>query len=71
MEDQVALLYGAGKGFVNDIPTVRLQEWARGFISFLHEKYASIPEAIASSGQLSDDSKKQLDAALAEFNKSF
>jgi F-type H+-transporting ATPase subunit alpha len=71
MEDQVALLYGATKGFVNDIPTVRLQEWARGFIGFLHEKYASVPESIASSGQVSDDVKKQLEAALAEFNKSF
>jgi F-type H+-transporting ATPase subunit alpha len=71
MEDQVALLYGAGKGFVNDIPTVRLQAWARGFIAFLHEKHASIPESIASSGALSDDVKKQLDAALTEFGKSF
>ena len=45
MEDQVALLYGAGKGFVNDIATSRLQNWARGFIDFLHEKYPSIPES--------------------------
>ena len=70
-EDQVAILYGATKGFVNDIETSRLQNWARGFVAFLHEKYAGIPQAIAQSGQLADDTKKQLEAALTEFNKSF
>ena len=71
VEDQVALLYGATKGFVNDIPTNRLQAWAKAFVAFLHEKHASVPETIASSGQLSDDVKKQLESALTEFNKSF
>jgi F-type H+-transporting ATPase subunit alpha len=69
--DQVALLYGATKGFVNDVPTPRLQEWAKGFVDFLHEKYAAVPESIAQSGQISDETQKQLDVALAEFNKSF
>jgi F-type H+-transporting ATPase subunit alpha len=70
-EDQVAILYGATKGFVNDIETSRLQNWARGFIAFLHEKYGSVPQTIAQTGQLSDDTKKQLEAALTEFNKGF
>jgi len=70
-EDQVAILYGATKGYVNDIPTARLQEWARAFVSFLHEKYADIPQSIASTGQLPDEIKQKLDAALTEFNKSF
>ena len=70
-EDQTAIIYGATKGFVNDIPTARLQNWARGFVTFLHEKHAAVPQAIAQSGQLSDDTKKQLETALTEFNKSF
>jgi F-type H+-transporting ATPase subunit alpha len=71
MEDQVAILYAATKGYVNDIPTARLQNWARGFVGVLHEKHPEIPKAIADSNQLSDDVKKQLDVAIAEFNKSF
>jgi F-type H+-transporting ATPase subunit alpha len=71
VEDQVALLFAATSGAAIDVPTARLQEWAKGVISYLHEKYASIPQGIASSGQLSDDAKKQLAAALAEYNKSF
>jgi len=70
-EDQVAILYGATKGYVNDVPTVRLQEWAKSFIDFLHQKYAAVPESIASTGQMSDDVKQKLEAALTEFNKSF
>jgi F-type H+-transporting ATPase subunit alpha len=71
MEDQVAIIYAATKGFVNDIATPRLQNWARGFIAYLHEKHPEIPKAIADSSQLSDETKQQLDAAITEFNKSF
>ncbi|MFN2448306.1 MAG: F0F1 ATP synthase subunit alpha [Candidatus Baltobacteraceae bacterium] len=70
-EDQVAILYGATKGFVNDVQTPRLQEWARGLVSFLHEKHPEITAGIAQSGQMSDETKKNLEAALAEYNKSF
>ena len=71
MEDQVAIIYAATKGYVNDIATSRLQNWARGFVAYLHEKHPEIPKAIADSNQLSDDVKKQLDSAILEFNKSF
>jgi F-type H+-transporting ATPase subunit alpha len=70
-EDQVAILYAATSGFVNDIPTARLRSWASGLIDFLRAKYPEVLQAIAQSGQLSDDGKKQLDAAITEFNKSF
>jgi F-type H+-transporting ATPase subunit alpha len=71
MQDQVAIIYAATNGFVNAIPTARLQSWASGLIDFLHAKYPQISAAIAQSGQLADDTRKQLDTALAEFNKSF
>ena len=70
-EDQVAILYAATNGYVSDVETSRLQNWARGFIDVLHAKHPDIPDAIARSGQLSDDVKKKLEAAILEFNKSF
>ncbi len=69
-EDQVAILHGATKGFVSDVETSRLQEWARGLVSFLHEKHPDITQGIAQSGQLSDENKQKLEAALTEYNKS-
>jgi F-type H+-transporting ATPase subunit alpha len=70
-EDQVAILYGATKGFVNDVNTSRLQNWARALVTFLHDKYPGIPQSIAQSGQLTDETKQKLETALVEFNKGF
>ena len=71
VEDQILLIYAATKGFLTDIPTPRLQEWSHRFVSFVHEKYATITDSIVSSKQLSDDNAKALEAAITEFNKSF
>jgi len=71
VEDQILLIYAATKGFLTDIPTPRLQDWAHRFVSFVHEKYATITDSIVSSKQLSDDSAKALEAAITEFNTSF
>jgi len=71
VEDQILLIYAATKGFLTDIPTPRLQDWSHRFVSFVHEKYASITDSIVSSKQLSDDNAKQLEAAITEFNQSF
>ncbi|MDP9018880.1 MAG: F0F1 ATP synthase subunit alpha [Candidatus Eremiobacteraeota bacterium] len=71
MEDQVAVIYAATKGFVTEIPTPRLQEWAKSFVDFLHAKHPEITKGIADSKQVADDNAKNLEAALTEFNKSF
>jgi F-type H+-transporting ATPase subunit alpha len=71
VEDQVPLIYAATKGYLTDIETVRLQEWAHSFIAFLHEKHAGITDGIRDSKALSDDNTKALVAAIEEFNKSF
>ncbi|PZR57902.1 MAG: F0F1 ATP synthase subunit alpha [Candidatus Meridianibacter frigidus] len=71
VEDQVVIIWAATKGFVSDIPTDRLQEWAKGFIDFLHAKHADVSQEIAKSGQLSDDLSKKLESAVQEYNKSF
>ena len=42
VEDQVAILYGATKGFVNDIPTPRLQDWLRGFVAIVRKSTVSV-----------------------------
>jgi F-type H+-transporting ATPase subunit alpha len=70
-EEQVVIIYAATNGFVGDVPTVRLAGWASGVIGFLRAEHPQILTSIAESGALSDDTRKQLDAALTEFNKSF
>jgi F-type H+-transporting ATPase subunit alpha len=71
VEDQVPLIYAATKGYLTDIETPRIQEWAHSFIAFLHEKHAAVTDGIRDSKALSDDNAKALVAAIEEFNKSF
>jgi F-type H+-transporting ATPase subunit alpha len=71
VEEQIPLIYAATKGFLTDVPTPRLQEWSRGFIAFLHEKYPDVTTGIEKTKQLGDDAVKQLESAILEYNKSF
>jgi F-type H+-transporting ATPase subunit alpha len=71
MEDQVALIYAATKGYLTKIETQRLQDWSHGFINFLHEKHGDITKSIQDTNALSDDKAKALVSAIEEFNKSF
>jgi F-type H+/Na+-transporting ATPase subunit alpha len=71
VEDQIALIFAATKGYLGNVPTPRLQEWASRFIPFLHEKVAQVPKAIVDSKQLSDETSKALIQAIEEFNRTF
>jgi F-type H+-transporting ATPase subunit alpha len=71
MEDEVAVIFAATRGYLDAIPTDRMQQWAHRFVGFLHEKYATVADTIRDTGALSDDVQKQLIAAIDDFNKGF
>ncbi len=71
VEDQVAVIYAATKGYLTKIETARLQEWSHSFISFLHDKHGEITKSIQDTNALSEDKTKELVSAIEEFNKSF
>jgi F-type H+-transporting ATPase subunit alpha len=71
MEDEVAVIFAATRGYLDAIETGRLQQWVHRFVAFLHEKYASVSDTIRETGALSDDVQKQLIAAIEDFNKGF
>ncbi|MGH7330682.1 MAG: F0F1 ATP synthase subunit alpha, partial [Polyangiaceae bacterium] len=71
VQDQVAVIFAATRGFLDTIPTNRLQDWLTGFVAHLHEKHAQTLNSIRDSKQVSEDSEKALEAAIAEFNKTF
>jgi F-type H+-transporting ATPase subunit alpha len=71
VDEQVVLIYAATKGYLTNIETPRLQEWAHSFIANLKEKHADILKSIQDTNALSDDNAKALVSAIEEFNKSF
>jgi F-type H+-transporting ATPase subunit alpha len=71
VEEQVALIFAATRGFLTNVQTIRLQEWGRSFIIFLREKYPQVLSSIDETKQLSDETAKTLGSAIEEFNKTF
>ena len=71
VEEQVAVIYAATKGYLDTVPTNKIAQWETSFVSFLRDKHAPILEGIKSTSTLSDDNTKALVAAISEFNKSF
>jgi F-type H+-transporting ATPase subunit alpha len=71
VEDQVAVIFAATRGHLTDIPTPRIGDWTHAFVGFLHDKHPEIGKDIVESKQLQEENQKKLEAAIAEFNKSF
>jgi len=71
VEEQVAVIYAATKGYLDEVPTNKIAAWESSFVHNLREKHPEILEAIKTTSQLSDDNTKALVAAIEEFNKSF
>ncbi len=71
VEKQVAILYAATTGKLDDVPTPRVKDFEIGFYRFLEAERPKILQEIASSGALSDENASALTEAIDEFRKSF
>jgi F-type H+/Na+-transporting ATPase subunit alpha len=71
VEKQVAILYAATKGALDDVPTARVKDFEAQFNRFLETERPKILTAIADTGALSDETAAGLDEALTAFRESF
>jgi F-type H+-transporting ATPase subunit alpha len=71
VDEQVAVIFAATRGYLDGIPTNKLQDWLSGFVAGLKEQHPQILKSIRDSKQLSPESEKDLEKAITEFNKSF
>ncbi|HSD12202.1 MAG TPA: F0F1 ATP synthase subunit alpha, partial [Patescibacteria group bacterium] len=68
---QVAILYVLTTGHIDDVPVEKIRAWETGFRDYLVKARRDIVDAIDASNDLTDDTKKKLDEAAAEFKKAF
>ncbi len=68
---QVAILYVLTTGHIDDVPVEKIRAWEVGFRDYLAKARRDIVDAIDASNDLTDDTKKKLDEAAAEFKKAF
>jgi F-type H+-transporting ATPase subunit alpha len=71
VEKQVAILYAATKGKLDDVPTERVKEFEGQFYRFLETERPDVLTTIAKSRDLSDESAKALDEAIDAFRQTF
>jgi F-type H+-transporting ATPase subunit alpha len=71
VEKQVAILYAATKGALDDIPTPRVKEFESQFYRFLETERPNVLKELGETRELSDDNAKALDDALTAFRQSF
>jgi F-type H+-transporting ATPase subunit alpha len=71
VEQQVAILYAATKGQLDDIPTPRVKEFEYGMYRFLETERPDILKNLAESGTLTDEIASALDDAVATYRQGF
>ena len=71
VEKQVAILYTATKGKLDDVPTPRVREFESQFYRFLETERPDILTEIAEKSNLTDELRATLDEAVDAFRQSF
>jgi F-type H+-transporting ATPase subunit alpha len=71
VERQVAILYAATKGALDDIPTPRVKEFETQLYRFLETERPDILKTLGEKAELTDDLAAALDEAIAAFRQAF
>jgi F-type H+/Na+-transporting ATPase subunit alpha len=71
VEKQVAILYAATTGKMDDVPTPRVRDFETQFYRFLETERPDILKEIGKTGALSDETAAELDKAIADFRETF
>jgi len=67
VEKQVAILFAGTQGHLDDVSAGEVKAWEEGFLGFLDEKHSGVLHDIAQTGQISDETREHLTAAIKEF----
>ena len=71
VENQVAIIFVAGKGLLDDIAADKIREFESGVLDHLMASHSNLLTSIKDSGQITDDVAKKLETAVADFKKGF
>ena len=71
LAEQVAVIWGGGNGYLDDLPLDRVSRFETGFRGYLRIEYAGLLGAIESAGELSDGNERILREAADAFASKF
>ena len=71
IEHQVAIIYAGSQGVLDDIPNEKVGEFEKGLLDHLDANHEEMLKTISSSGEISDETGKELNKAIEDFKKGF
>jgi F-type H+-transporting ATPase subunit alpha len=71
VEQQVAIIYVATKGYLDDVPTPRLRDFERAFYRFLAAERGELMTKLGETKKLDDEIAQGLDDAVKSFKETF
>ena len=71
VEKQVAIIFAATSGSLDDVEVKHVRQWERDFLSYLEAQHGGIYDAIRTKKTLDDDLKGKLNQAIKTFKPLF
>jgi F-type H+/Na+-transporting ATPase subunit alpha len=70
-ENQIAIIFAAGQGLIDDVPVARVKAFEKEFLLYLRSSYATLMETLRTKKELSPDVADGLRTACEAFKKEF
>jgi F-type H+-transporting ATPase subunit alpha len=71
LAEEIIVIYAGIAGYADAVDVTSIKRFERELINFINERHPSIPKEIEHKKHLSDDLRKKIDNALAEFKGKF
>jgi F-type H+-transporting ATPase subunit alpha len=71
LEKEIIIIFAGTKGYLDDLPLDRIKNFESGLFSFIEEEYKQIPQTIAESKELSDETIGLLKEAIEKFKEKY
>ena len=69
VEQEVMVIYAGTKGYLDDVPLNRIQEFQNAFLTFVDQRHGSLRQNLAEKKELTDQIESGLKQALEDFKK--
>ena len=71
IDKQVAIIFAATNGFLDDVPVDAIRQFERGLYDFMDNQRPQVGKLIAEKGQINDEVKSALNEALNDYKAGF
>ena len=71
VENQIAIIFAAGRGLLDDIDANNIREFESAVLEYLEDSHNDLLQSIKDTGEVSDDISNTLEKTIADFKKSY